>query len=201
MTSPEKIPTVPDENQLAWYFDQNRCTGCKTCVIGCKSELNTAPQPQGRETEPALNYRWVITQESGTYPNPKRVFYSASCNHCKSPACILSCPVDAISKRDTDGIVLIDQDKCIGCKYCVWACPYGAPRYNSATKKVEKCTFCVHRIDAENGLKPACVTTCVGKALQYDTLANVKKKAVADTKIDGFADPRLTTPNIRFKPQ
>ena len=100
-----------------------------------------------------------------------------------------SCPVDAISKRDSDGIVLIDQDKCIGCRYCEAVCPYGAPQFNGRTGKVEKCTACVHRQDA--GLEPACVTACLGRALSWGTFDGTHGAVPAD-----FADPSLTGPSI-----
>ena len=105
-----------------------------------------------------------------------------------------ACPVDAISKRASDGIVLIDKEKCIGCKYCVWACPYGAPQVNEITGKVEKCTMCVHRTD--RGLQPACAITCVGKALTY--VADFDAARAGQNAPDGFASPALTRPSVGF---
>ena len=112
---------------------------------------------------------------------------------CAGPVCMKVGPVDAITKRAEDGIVLIEQDKCVGCRRCEWACPYGAPQFNPETKLVEKCTFCVHRIDA--GLAPDCVTTCMGDALRFGDLAEIE----GDESIEGFADPGLTVPSVRFK--
>ncbi|MBI5182738.1 MAG: 4Fe-4S dicluster domain-containing protein [Nitrospinae bacterium] len=186
-------------SQLGWKIDLGMCTGCESCTIACKAENNTEPQlsplPLSDGGFPIhVSYRWVIYKESGTYPTPRLDFTSMTCHHCKSPACIKSCPVGAISKRAGDGIVLIDYDKCIGCKYCLWACPYGAPQFNKTTKKVEKCTFCVHRID--KGLMPACVTTCVGRALtKVDdfNFSNSGKNAP-----QGFGDPSLTKPAVEF---
>jgi Fe-S-cluster-containing dehydrogenase component len=109
-----------------------------------------------------------------------------------------ACPVNAISKRKSDGIVLIDQDKCIGCRRCIWACPYGAPRFNLTTKKAEKCTFCVHRIDT--GLQPACVTTCVGDALHFGEMKEIQAMAGTSPTTDGLADILITGPNVRFTP-
>ncbi len=183
--------------QLGWSIDLSKCIGCHACAVACKAENNTYPQTSplivrnGRAL--AVNWRWVIYKENGTYPNPTRVFITSACNHCEEPACLKSCPVGAISKRESDGIVLIDQDKCIGCKYCVWACPYGAPQFNENTKKVEKCTFCVHRIDA--GLPPACVTTCPGKALNFEEFDLNRS---GENRPEGFADPNLTQPAVRF---
>ena len=122
---------------------------------------------------------------------------TSACNHCANPACLAACPTSpkAITKRDSDGIVLIDQDLCIGCKYCIWACPYGAPQFNAVTEKVEKCTLCVHRVT--EGLQPSCVTTCVGEALEFTTDFSAVDSG-AD-RPDGFASPALTTPSIKFE--
>lgn len=185
-------------NNVGWIYDLSRCIGCHACTVACKAENNTYPQQSplivknGKAV--AVNYRFVFYMESGFYPNPQRVFVSMSCNHCENPACIKSCPVGAITKRSKDGIVLIDDDKCIGCKYCIWACPYSAPQFNPITNKVEKCTFCVQRIDT--GLEPACVTTCVGRALNFVT--NFDYTTSGANAPDSFSDPKYTNPSIQF---
>ncbi len=187
--------------QRGWLIDQGRCIGCHSCTVACKSEQNTAPANSPllfKGGNPQLpvhrSYRWVVVRDGGMYPNVWRTFVTSACNHCREPACLKSCPVNAISKRPSDGIVLIDQEKCIGCKYCLWACPYGAPQWNEATLKVEKCTLCVER--TEKGLQPACATTCVGKALTY--VADFTPGQSGQNAPDGFADPALTHPSIRF---
>lgn len=197
--------------QLGWLIDLDKCTGCDTCSIACKSENNTrplsSPMPfkNGRGVLPDhLSYRWVVKKEGGVYPNPSLTFVTSACNHCEQPACQASCPVsnvndpsnenNAIFKREADGIVLINQDVCIGCKNCTQSCPYGAPQFNSQTEKVEKCTFCVHRLEA--GFLPACVTTCVGNALHLVEDFNVNESG--KNKPDGFADPALTVPSVKF---
>ena len=169
--------------QVGWIIDLKKCIGCRSCFVACKSENNTPLR---------TDWRYVVERESGTYPTPKREFISLACNHCDDPACMKSCPVDAISKRASDGIVLIDQDKCIGCRYCMFACPYGAPRIDTDTGKVSKCTMCVHRQDA--GLTPACATACLTGAIQF------VEDFTGDTESmpDGFNDPALTNPNIDF---
>lgn len=170
--------------QLGWLIDLRKCVGCSSCAVACKAENNTPP---------GMAWRRVITQNGGRYPDVTARFVTMACMHCAEPACMKACPVDAITKRAEDGIVLIDQDKCVGCRRCEWACPYGAPQFNPETKLVEKCTFCVHRINA--GLAPACVTTCMGDALRFGDLAELEGEAA----IDGLADPRLTTPSVRFR--
>ena len=193
--------------QFGWLIDLDKCTGCDTCTIACKSENNTRPlgSPMpfkgGRGVLPDhVSYRWVVKKESGVYPNPVVAFVTSACNHCEHPACLLACPVNAISKRGEDGIVLIDQDICIGCKRCIHACPYGAPQFNSVTQKVEKCTFCVHRLYHGNGKRtpflPACVTSCVGNALHLVESFNLAESG--QNAPDGFADPSLTRPAAKF---
>ena len=197
--------------QLGWLIDLDKCTGCDTCMVSCKSENNTrplgSPMPfkNGAGMIPDhVSYRWVVKREAGLYPNPTVTFVTSSCNHCEHPACQASCPVsnvndpsnpaNAIFKREEDGVVIINQDVCIGCKNCIQACPYGAPQFNSATLKVEKCTFCIHRLEA--GLQPACVTACVGNALHV--VENFIASEAGMNAPDGFADPALTVPSVKF---
>ena len=193
--------------QFGWLVDLDKCTGCDTCTIACKSENNTrplgSPMPfkNGNGVVPDhVSYRWVVKKESGEYPTPAVTFVTSACNHCEQPACQPACPVGAISKRAEDGIVLIDQDVCIGCKQCIHACPYGAPQFNSVTEKVEKCTFCVHRLYDGTGertqFEPACVTSCVGNALHL--VENFEFAESGQNAPDGFADPALTVPAVKF---
>jgi DMSO reductase iron-sulfur subunit len=168
--------------KVGWLIDLTKCIGCHACYVACKAENRTPLR---------TDWRQVIMRERGTFPTVKREFISLSCNHCDQPACLKSCPVNAISKR-ADGIVLIDQDRCIGCRYCVFACPYGAPRIDTDTGKVSKCTMCVHRIDA--GLRPACEATCLTGAITF--VADFT--GTTEARPEDFHDPALTKPNIQF---
>ena len=168
--------------QMGWIYDKSLCVGCRACTVACTMENNTPTQ---------VNWRWVYDQESGAYPAPLVSFFSTACYHCADPACRASCPVDAIGKDADTGLVQIDQAKCVGCKYCMATCPYGAPQLNGVTGKVEKCTGCDQRISA--GLKPACVDTCLGGALQW-----LEDQQWGGAAPDGFADPGYTNPAVKF---
>ncbi len=175
--------------QLGFKINLAKCVGCRACAVACNAEMNTVK---------GTRYRTVIEKQGGTEEEPKRLFVTMSCFHCEEPACLKSCPVDAITKDENFGIVLIDQDKCIGCKYCAKVCPYGAPRFNESTKKMEKCTFCVHKVlnadrSALTGLKPACVNTCIGKALDFgEDIGNT------GTTPAEFASRDYTNPSVTF---
>jgi len=198
--------------QKGWLIQLDKCTGCDSCTIACKSENNTrplsSPMPfkNGRGVLPDhVSYRWVVKKERGIYPTPSMTFITSACNHCQYPACMASCPVsdisdpsnenNAIFKRTSDGVVLINQNVCIGCKNCVQACPYGAPQFNSQTGKAEKCTFCLHRLQA--GFLPACVTTCVGNALHLLNDFNSSESGM--NRPESFSDPTLTVPSVKFE--
>jgi Fe-S-cluster-containing dehydrogenase component len=141
--------------QLALVIDLNVCVGCHACVTSCK-EWNTSGAA-GPLTD--LNaYVWRVSPrapsstacrpiEAGAFPNTRRpIHFPKSCLHCEDPPCVPVCPTGASYKRAEDGIVLVDYDKCIGCKYCAWACPYGAREFDEERKVMTKCTLCVDRI-------------------------------------------------------
>jgi Fe-S-cluster-containing dehydrogenase component len=138
--------------QLALVIDLNVCVGCHACVTSCK-EWNTSGQagplsdfnPYGADPTGTFFNR-VQTFEVGEFPNTETVHFPKSCLHCEEPPCVPVCPTGASYKRKEDGIVLVDYDKCIGCKYCSWACPYGAREIDEKQKVMKKCTLCVDRI-------------------------------------------------------
>jgi Fe-S-cluster-containing dehydrogenase component len=156
--------------QLALVIDLNVCVGCHACVTSCK-QWNTSgsagplgdEDPYGADPHGSFFNR-VQTFEVGEFPNTQTVHFPKSCLHCEDPPCVTVCPTGASYKRAEDGIVLVDYDKCIGCKYCSWACPYGAREFDEQRKVMTKCTLCVDRVhDAslpQAQRKPACVLAC-----------------------------------------
>jgi Fe-S-cluster-containing dehydrogenase component len=185
-----------EERRWAMVIDLQKCIGCKACTVSCVAENNLPP---------GVVYRPVIEEEIGEFPNVRKRFTPRPCMQCDNPPCVPVCPVSATYKRP-DGIVAVDYDACIGCRYCIAACPYNArtadfgefygeglgdenaafagaaalayetrPNFEygkewrrepgheaSPIGNARKCQFCAHRL--ENGLLPACVTTCLGGA-------------------------------------
>lgn len=140
-------------------IDLRKCVGCEACTVACKAENGV----------PLGNFRtWVQTHETGTFPNVGLHFVPKLCNHCDHPACVSVCPTGASFKRGEDGIVLINQEICVGCKYCMVACPYGVRYLHEARGVVDKCTWCVHRV--EEGIVPSCANTCVAGARIFGDL-------------------------------
>ena len=168
--------------QLALVIDLNVCVGCHACVTSCK-EWNTSglagamsdDNPYGKDPTGTFFNR-VQTFEVGEYPHTETVHFPKSCLHCEDPPCVPVCPTGASYKRVEDGIVLVDYDKCIGCKYCAWACPYGAREYDYADGVMKKCTLCVDRIYNDHLVPedrvPACVKACPTGARHFGDIGD-----------------------------
>ncbi|TCD13520.1 4Fe-4S dicluster domain-containing protein [Oricola cellulosilytica] len=142
------------KKRYAMLIDLRRCIGCQACTVSCHIE-NQAPLGKFRTI---VSQYEVESLESG---NAVQFMLPRLCNHCDNPPCVPVCPVQATYQQE-DGIVLVDSDRCVGCAYCVQACPYDARFINDRTQTADKCTFCAHRLEA--GLLPACVESCVGGA-------------------------------------
>ncbi len=146
------------EQKLGMLIDLSRCIGCNACTIACKME-NEVPLTQFNT--------WIESWDVEDSDYIRRANVPHLCNHCDNPACVHVCPTAASYVAD-DGTVQIDVDKCIGCKYCMSACPYGVRWLSEETGDVHKCTFCHHR--SSNGLLPACVSQCVTTARIFGDL-------------------------------
>lgn len=140
----------------AFIFDANRCVGCMACVAGCMIENGT---------ELPINWRTVNSQNQIKHPDLPVFHFSLACNHCEEALCMQHCPSLAYTRDDMTGAIIHHAEACIGCTYCTWACPYDAPQFNTKTKIIEKCNFCVDRIS--EGLKTACADACPVNALDF----------------------------------
>lgn len=180
----------PNRNkQHGFFFTADNCIGCHACEAAC-SEKNENPAH--------LAFRSVGYVEGGSYPDYKRMNISMACNHCDNPVCLKGCPTRAYTKHAEYGAVLQDPETCFGCGYCTWVCPYNAPQLDPIKGQVSKCNMCVDRLEV--GLKPACVSACVGNALDFGVVENVpENREQAKTSIPGFPTPEITHPNIRFQ--
>ena len=182
--------------QIGLYFDQTRCTGCYTCVVACKDWHDTPAGP--------ANWRSMIAIEKGKFPNPFLAYLPVSCYHCAQPPCVDACPVNAISKREEDGVVVVDRETCIGqdsCgAACLVVCSYDAPQFGAEDNaKMEKCNFCIDRL-AENK-QPICVAGCPMRALDSGPMDDLKAKYGDVKEAAGFIYAAELDPAIVLKPK
>ncbi len=176
---------VQTTKKLGLVIDLDTCVGCHACAVNCK-EWNTgghmAPltdmDPYGHEPDGVWFNRihsYEIVSDQGAKAG-QTVHFPRSCLHCENAACVTVCPTGASYKRVEDGIVLINEDKCIGCKLCSWACPYGAREFDPDQGVMKKCTLCIDRIYNENLPEqeriPACVSTCPASARHFGDLGD-----------------------------
>ncbi|ECB2955877.1 dimethylsulfoxide reductase subunit B [Salmonella enterica subsp. enterica serovar Virchow] len=135
-------PPVSDK-QLGFFIDSSRCSGCKACQVACKDKNNLEVGRRFRRVYEVKGGSFIPTGQGGVSNNVFAYTLSISCNHCVDPVCTKNCPTTAMHKRPGDGIVRVDTDKCVGCGYCAWSCPYGAPQLNEQTGQMSKCDMCV----------------------------------------------------------
>jgi len=169
---------------MGFTLDLNRCTGCRACELACSTENDLG---FGR------SWRRIETFNTDRDPRAPHHHLSIACNHCENAPCITACPARAITRDDAIGVVTLNTDRCMGCGYCAWVCPFEAPTYDDKTGLMGKCTLCPDR--TAQGDRPACVEACPTDALGLGDLDSPGLTASAP----GF--PETTAePSMRFKP-
>jgi formate dehydrogenase iron-sulfur subunit len=201
--SPDPAPGIRQGPEYAKLVDISRCIGCKGCEVACKewNELGIEPTEnfgsfqshrdlspdtwllmRFNEAEFDGDFHWLIKKDA--------------CLHCEEPGCLYACPAPGAIVQYDNGIVDIDQDRCIGCQMCVSGCPFDVPRFSAETRKVYKCNMCVDRV--ESGLEPACVKTCPTNAIAWgtkDEMVSLGERKVERLRERGFARPALYDPS------
>jgi len=202
---------APSLKKLGLVIDLDTCVGCHACAVACK-EWNaggiagplTDEDPYGKAPfgvwfNRVHSYE-VEPVEANAQP-AMTVHFPRSCLHCETPACVTVCPTGASYKRAEDGIVLVDEDKCIGCKLCSWACPYGAREYSAIEGVMKKCTLCVDRIYNEHldeiERQPACVQACPTRARHFGDLGDPESKV---SRLVAERGGRDLLPELGYKP-
>ena len=171
--------------------DLRKCIGCQACTVACIME-NHVPEDSFRTH---VSVYEVLEDRK----DPAMVMLPRLCNHCDNPPCVEVCPVGATYKQEGTGEVLVDASKCVGCAYCVQACPYDARFINHETQTADKCTFCFHRTSA--GLLPACVETCVGGARNFGDLNDPESEVsrlLRENKVSVLRPEMHTNPNVYY---
>ena len=201
------LPATPPARRLGLVIDLDICVGCHACAVACK-EWNSggyhAPLTDQRPYDADPDGIWfnrVHTFEAGRGPDGRVVHFPKSCLHCQDAPCVTVCPTGASYKRADDGIVLVEEDKCIGCQLCAWACPYGAREFDGDAGVMKKCTLCIDRIYNENleeaDRLPACVSTCPASARHFGDLADPESEVSKLTEARGGFD---LLPEMRTRP-
>jgi len=197
-----------------WYgmgIDTAKCIGCNRCVEACKAENNVPDEPfyfrtwierydiraDGETTVECISTRETRPEQAEPEdPSVVRTFFVPKlCNQCAHPPCVQVCPVGATFSTD-DGVVLVNDKTCIGCRYCIQACPYGARYLHPATDTADKCTFCYHRLDRE--LLPACVEVC---PTQARVIGDLNSAASPMTRFKRMNKIFVLKPNLNTEPK
>ena len=170
--------------QYGFLFNADRCVMCHSCETACKS---------ARGIPPGLSWRKVVEIWQGRYPCVGRTFVSLSCLHCADPPCQKACPTGAISKRDQDGIVVVDKERCNGCRECLSSCPFGVPQFGP-DGTMQKCDFCLER-----GRETACTACCPTDALVSGDMERLAGPATekGGRRLTGAEGPSLFVLNRR----
>jgi anaerobic dimethyl sulfoxide reductase subunit B (iron-sulfur subunit) len=184
---------------MTFYFDAASCSGCKACQVACMDRHALEVGTPWRRVSEVAGGGWE--RDGAAWRNTVFAYHlSISCNHCERPICLEGCPTRAITRRD-DGVALIEPDRCMGCGYCGWVCPYSAPQYRADLGVMTKCSFCVEDLDA--GGEPACVTACPVRALDAGERGRLAERhGTSNVVVDPTPLParELTEPALLLAP-
>lgn len=161
-----------------FIYNHNFCVGCKACSAACMLE-----------NQWEFRARNIYTHNQGSFLPEPVINLSSACNHCEDPLCLKGCPSLAYFREPLSGAVIIDPDKCIGCRYCIWNCPYDAPKFNGEKGLIEKCHFCYHRL--KEGTVPACSSACPTGALSFGEIQETISNAGYDWMPERKLNPAL----------
>ena len=171
--------------RYAMTVDTRTCVGCSACVLACKAE-NDVPDGHSRS--------WIVEEVRGTLPDLHAEIRSERCNQCDEPSCVSACPTGA-SWVAEGGVVLVNKNKCTGCKACMASCPYGA-RFVHPEGHVDKCTFCLHRV--QRGQDPACAEVCPTRSIRFGDLNDPRSPA---SEVVASERTKTLSPEIGTEPQ
>lgn len=184
------IAKPKEGEQYRFHFNAVACVGCRCCEVACNEQNNNPAD---------VKWRRVGEMEGGIFPAFTQLLNSMSCNHCIDPACLIGCPTESYIKIAQTGIVVHDDDTCIGCQYCTWNCPYGVPVFHEERKIVTKCHMCHERLDV--GQSPACVQSCPSGAIEIEVV-NIKEWLERDidenANMPFLPDARITNSTTRY---
>lgn len=180
----------------AFYVDSAACSGCKACQVACKDRNGLPAGVLWRRVAEVAGGGW--RRAGAAWEQDVFAYHlSVACNHCERPICVEVCPSGAMAQRE-DGIVLVDGSKCLGCRYCEWACPYGAPQYDEGLGRMTKCTFCAQELEA--GRPPACVAACPMRALDFGDREELEARHGPLRQAYPLPRPELTEPSLVITP-
>lgn len=184
--------------QMAFIVDMKRCIGCDTCVIACKVENDVET---GRFRLKVLDSHRdpIFEKPQGIYPKLTQQWLPTMCHHCVDAPCVSACPTNTLWRRDEDGLVMLDVDKCIGCQRCGEECPYDALSFDEESGAADKCSACAHRV--EENLQPSCELVCPTRAIHFGDINDPASKVaqiIATREVKVLAESRGAKPQIYY---
>jgi anaerobic dimethyl sulfoxide reductase subunit B (iron-sulfur subunit) len=182
--------------RYGFHVNSGSCTGCKACQIACKDKNQLPVGILWRRVVEVSGGEWVKRGEAWI-DKTFTYFLSVACMHCERPICVGICPTRALTQRE-DGIVMIDTDRCMGCHYCAWACPYGAPQFDESKGVMTKCDFCYDYLD--QGKPPACVSACQMRVLEFGEIEELRMRYGTPHEFFPLPANSLTEPSSTVMP-